>query len=363
MPKNAIKSLVCTLGRIFMSGDGHLPMNPKKVLIFKIGAIGDVMMTTPLVRALRKRFPKAKLDYLVGKWSASIIEKNKNLDEMITFDDTIFFRRKKRELLRLAKEIRKRYYDLIIVLDRSWLVNIYARLFSAPTIGFDRDGEGFANNVSVLYDDEKHDIEYYLDIARRLKCKKETQKMDLFLDKKAIAFADMIWKKHRLAGKSVVCIIPGGGSNPGQTVDLKRWPIGKYALLAEEIIKSRKTIILLGGESDTALKKHFRHLPKDKVIDLIGKCDINESASVMARCSTVICNDSGPMHIASAVTKRVIAIFGPTDPVKLGPLGKKDIVLKKDIPCRPCYHDGIFTDCKHHQCMRWITVDEVLKHV
>jgi len=362
--RGIIKKAICGIGRVaFAARKKRLPKRINRILFFKVGAIGDVIMTTPLVRALKKRFPQAKIDYLVGKWSAPVLEKNPNLSNVITFDDNIFFKRNIGRMLSLAKDVRRRKYDVVFILDRAWQANVYAKLLGSFTIGFDRHGEGFANNASAGYDDLRHDVVHYLALGRILSAKTNNTEMEVYFTKKEEGFADTFWKTHGLHGQKVLGIMPGGGSNPGQIVSLKRWPVKRFRELSEKLLKKGHYLIILGGPGDITLSKEFDGLDKHKAINIIGKCSLMESGALMKRCETVFTNDSGPMHLAAAAGSRVISIFGPTDPVKLAPLGKKHVCLHSKLPCQPCYHDGDFADCNDHACMMDITVDEVMKYV
>lgn len=325
-------------------------------------------MTTPLIRALRLCYPKATIDYLVGTWSAPILRNNPHLHSIHTFDDKIFFDIKAPALLSLIRKIRKQNYDAVIVLDKSYTFGCYARLFGTPTAGFNRSGEGFMHTLFVDYDDEKHDIEYNLDLAKKLGCTKEitNTKMEFFPETQEKNTAKKLWKTLHLEGKKVVGLTPGGGMNPGQNVLLKRWP--KYQELAQRLLEQEYEVLLFGGKGDAHLLSQF---PK-QIKSVIGKTTVGETAVLMSMCDVVVTNDSGPMHIASAMAKRVIAIFGPTNPQKLGPLGKQHIILwnKKTIcpPCNThgtpaCYHNGVFPNCPTHACMENITVDQVLSAV
>ncbi|HLD88868.1 MAG TPA: lipopolysaccharide heptosyltransferase II [Candidatus Nanoarchaeia archaeon] len=316
----------------------------RKILLIKSGAIGDVLMTTPLVRALRINFPKAEIHYYTGKWSAPVLEGNRNIDKIKTFDDNIIFRKKILKLLKLRKEIMKEKYDVCFVLDWSYLAGMFVLSCRIPVrVGFDRKGEGIFHTTKVHYSDEKHDIKYYLDLARAIGAKKEADNynMEIFISKKEKKKMEEIARK--IWGKTIG-LVPGGAKNPGQTLQAKRWAADKYAELAKKILSETNfNIILFGGVSDIEINKKIgKKIAKisGRTFDFAGKLNLKETAALMKKCQIIVCNDSGPMHLASAVSTPVLSIFGPTNPKKLAPIGENNLYLWKKARGMAVYKNG-----------------------
>ena len=276
----------------------------KRILLFKIGAIGDTLMTTPFLRQLRKNNPKAEIDYLIGNASKEVLTGNKNLNNIISFDESIIFKRKIRDYISLASKIKKKKYDVVYVLDKHWALNLTSKFFDIKKrIGFDRQGkEGMLLTYKVFYGNNKHEIYYYLDLlkAEGVNPDYSDVKMDLKLESEDLNKAESVWKKYSLKNKKVVCVIPGGGSNPGESTGVRNWPIYRYIGLTEKLIA-----------------KNYKN-----VIDLTGSLKLKESAAVISKCDYVVCNDSGPMHLAACVNNRIISLFGPTNPKRKAPLVK-----------------------------------------
>jgi lipopolysaccharide heptosyltransferase II len=306
-------------------------MKPNKILFFKLGAIGDVIMTTPLIRQTKKSFPTAKIDYLVGEYSAPVLEGNKYLNKIIRFDEKTFVKMYIFSWLWLIGKIRRRHYDLVFVLDRHWIFNLTAYLAGIRTrVGFDRLGkEGKFLTHKVYYGPPRHDIYCYLDLLKALggMVNYKDWKEDLFLTIKDRAFALTYWKKHNLRGRKVIAIAPGGAINPAQSLPAKIWPTDRYVELIRRLKKKGYEIVLIGAATDKGFEKQI--IQKVNVLSLIGKTNIKQSAAIMQKASLVICNDSGPMHIAETVNKKIISLFGPTDPRKLAPLWKESKYLWK----------------------------------
>lgn len=335
----------------------------RKVCFFKLGAIGDVLMTTPLVRAVCARFPKARIDYWVGKWSAPVLENNPHLDNVFVFDEKTVLNKNLVGLGKLAKKIRKKNYDVIFVLDFSYLSNLFALWCRIPfRIGFDRNGEGFPNNLNVPYGKRVHDIDSYLKMAGLVNAKTGMNGMtEIFLTPKEDEFARDFFKKNNLSPKKTIAIAPGGAKNPGMTLDIKRWPAKRFAIVAEKLAMKGWKILLVGGRDDKEAARIVKSVVP-KAVDAVGKFSLKQSAALIKRCARLLCNDSGLMHVAAAVRTPVIAIFGPTDPKKLAPRGPKDKFLWKHHNKKPCYLDGVLYDCPdNHECVKRVTVQEVLR--
>ena len=202
-----------------------------KILLFKTGAIGDTIMTTPLLRQLREHFPRAEIDYLIGDIASQALEDNPHIDNIMKFNPDIFFKRKIFAYLKLIKNIRKRKYDCIFVLDKHHIFNYTSALFHIPIrIGFDRMGkEGTKLTNKVYFDGTRHEIYYYLDLLKA--CGKKPDYKDIqteiSLSSKDLAYARDIIKKYKI-NKRIIVISPGGANNPGQKALSKTWPKENY---------------------------------------------------------------------------------------------------------------------------------------
>jgi len=306
----------------------------KKILFFKLGAIGDTLMTTPLIRQVRKNFPDAQIDYLIGNSSASVLENNLNINNIITFDEMIFVKKKIIQWHKLISKIKRMNYDLIFVLDKHRIFNLSSKLFGIKIrVGFDRLGkEGIFLTNKVYYGEIRHEIYYYLDLAKEigLKVNYKDTKMNIFLSNKDKKFANEFWKKHKLNGKKVIAVCPGGAINYAAKTYVKRVPTEKFIEIINFLLKKGLIVLLIGGKSDLEIeKKILENVSSKNLISLISETSIHQSAAILEKCKKVICNDSGPMHIAASVNKNIISIFGPTNPARFAPLWKQSKYIWK----------------------------------
>lgn len=330
-----------------------------KILIFKMGAIGDVIMTTPFVRQLRKKFPKAQIDYLVGNIASKVLIGNKNIDNLVKFDEKIFTKKKIFSWLSLILKIRKQNYDMIFVLDKHKFFNITALFFGIKKrVGFDRLGkEGVLLTDKVYFDGSKHEIFYYLDL---IKGNHKDLKTEIFPSREDEKYSEKIFKKYSLKNNKTICIAPGGANNPGQSVMLKLWPKERFLELITKLSVKFK-VILVGDKNDKPTTKYITDRVKKNVVDLVGEASIPQTVAIMKKCRMVICNDTGPLHMATASNDKIIALFGPTDPKRFGPLSKKSKILYKPSKCCPCNDIfGSFDKCQDNKCMKKIDAEAVL---
>ena len=308
----------------------------KRIMILKIGAIGDVLMTTPFVRQLRKANPRAQIDYWIGQKSSAALDNNTSITHVRIFDESIIFKRKILAFRKLIKEVMKEKYDAIFILDKHWIFSLFAKLCKIKErIGFDRSGkEGLFLTKKTYYRNDKHEIFYYLDLLKVAGIKYNYK--DIHMDLKIIArdqkYVNQLWNKNFFSGKKIICIAPGGGKNAGENIGIRNMPVDMYLRLINILIADPKVYIILVGSKDDKDKEKYllKKCKSDRLLSFVGKCTISETAALMRKSNCVICNDSGTMHIAGAVNTHVISIFGPTNPKRKAPLSKESVAIWSD---------------------------------
>ncbi|MCP2605962.1 glycosyltransferase family 9 protein [Candidatus Aminicenantes bacterium AC-708-I09] len=339
----------------------------------KLCCVGDVMFTTPLVRTIRKGFPRAKIVYLVGNWAKEVIETNPNIDDVFIFNIPLEKTNKIKKFIGLIKSIlilRKEKFDLAINCHRSLASNFFLLLIGCKyRIGFNWKNRGLFLTKKISFDYKKHEVERYLDIARGIGLKPDDGKLEIELLGEEKRLAEELIRKINPEKKKMVSVFPGGGVNPGTTMLSKRWPVKKFAVLCDWIIEKYNAIVLfLGGESDEEHVQKIISLMKNKPINLCSKLTYRESAAIIEKTGLFIGGDSGLLYIASALDTPTISIFGPSNPELVAPRGNKHIYVWKKIECSPCYvpetvHKREFLKCDDFKCMEAITVEEIKQAV
>ncbi|HEY8285643.1 MAG TPA: glycosyltransferase family 9 protein, partial [Chloroflexota bacterium] len=321
-----------------------LPSGPCRILVIKPCCLGDVLLTTPVLAALRARFPLAAIDYAVGRHAAPAIAGHPEVRRLV--DAGPGGGRGVRNLLVLLRRMRAGRYDLCLVLERSplfaglpWLAGIPARA------GIDSGGRGFALNVRAPWDESLHEADLYLSVAAALGCPVEGHELRFEPDSAAMVRVERIWEDRGLRGP-VVAIAPGGGTNPGMDLPEKRWLPERFAALADRLYADYgATIAVLGGPLDQAACEAMRASMRGPSLDLCGPAPFADRGAFLRRCALYVGNDSGPTHLAVAVSCPVVAIFGPTDMALYGPYHARARTVRRDLACSPCFIHGHFPPC------------------
>ncbi len=328
-------------------------MKFEKILIIRLSSIGDIVLSTPLIRLLRKKFPFAQIDFLIKKEFAELLKFNPHLTNLIEFDASKGFK----ELLRLKSQILKERYDLIVDIHNN-LRSVFLRTFSGAKV-LKVDKRVFKRLLLVkfkinLYKNIIPVAERYIETVSQLSIKNDNQGLELFVPNDVL---DLSKDKINFSNSERYIAIA-----PSAKHETKRWLPERFAEVGDKLSENfNAKIILMGGKEDEQRCKLVESMMKNKPINICGKTSLLESAGILSLCEMLITNDSGLMHIASAMKTKVVAIFGST--VKeLGffPYGTKSIVVEKPISCRPCSHIGR-DKCpkKHFKCMREIQVSDV----
>ena len=331
---------------------------PQNILIVQTAFIGDVILITPLIRATAELYPQAKIDVMVVSETAILIKNNPYVKEVIVDE------KRKNVLLstwQLIKQIKRKHYDLVISPHSSFRTHLILYLSKIPErIGFNRGSAKWMLTKRIEHPVGPHKIVKNLGLLKPLTDREFDLQTELFPSDKDKQKAEELLKA--LSGKTLIAIAPG---SIWQT---KCWQLSSYITLCRKLLDSGYGIILIGGESDKFLCEEIENaIPKDnaKLINLAGVSNLLESSAVIKKCSLMICNDSGAMHIANAMQTRVFGFFGPTVQ-RFGyyPYRQGDRVFEVDLECRPCgSHGSKKCPQKHHNCMQKIEVEPVFAAV
>jgi len=337
-----------------------------KALVFLPGGIGDVLMATPFIRQLKKNLQDINLTCLTSVAASKVLDGNVYVNKIISFDYKHFFKRDFKKIYELWRKIFRKY-DLIFMLNKHKLFNIFSFFLGIKKrIGFDRFGEGTFLTYKIPYYGRKHEIFYYLDLLKALNIEPnyEDHKMDIFLSEDDTYFAKKFFKKYELEKKKVITIAPGGAKNVAADDDIRRWPVENYIMLIKKIKRQNIKVILIGGKEDKSIEQKI--LKEVDCLSLIGKSNLKQSAAIMNLSDLVICNDSGPMHLAASVNKYIISIFGPTSPIEKAPLHKESISLWNPVGCNPCFDlwGRYPKNCPYNKkCLKSITPEIVFQAI
>lgn len=341
---------------------------PHNILVIRLSSLGDVLMSIPAVRSLRRHFPDAHISWLAEGSVAGILAQQDFIDDVIYFPRGALSRHFKEGhiattayiLKDFLKNLRQRKYDLIIDLHgiaKSVAFMLLAR--GGRTVGF---SGMFAKDLSQLFYRERvngiqkriHKVDRNMLIARFMGCPDAAAELPLKAHDKARLYIDDFFRSHNIRG-------PVFAINPFASRDsaFKRWPLERYADLSRKIIENdMATVVIIWGPGEREEATRLAAMAGEGV-ELACQTDIAQLYALLAQCSLYIGGDTGTTHLASAAQIPVVAVFGPTDFVVNRPYSGKSVIIRKDIPCSPCKNKN----CKTRECLTSISVDEVFDAV
>jgi len=331
-----------------------------KILILKPSSLGDIVQAIPVLRLLRLNYPDSEIYWWIDTRFSQILEGDKDLNGLIYFDRyhwaSPFYWSK---VFSIISELRNKRFDLVIDLQglvRSgafgWIVN--GDLF----VGVDEPREGaigFYDIIARRPSYYTHAVDWYLETLRILNVPAHFN-FDWLPPRKEVI--DAIDKKWNLANSKYVLIAPGGRWKT------KQWFPQYYVSLVEKLLAEYKNLnfVVIGTEDSSDTANQIKKLAGERCLNLVGKTTIVEMTELIRLSKLVVCNDSGPMHIAAALKKPIVAIFGPTEPRRTGPYGFLQGVIQAPLPCVPCFKRKC-KNTKHLECLHLITPDMAIDKI
>ncbi|MBI3317935.1 MAG: lipopolysaccharide heptosyltransferase II [Candidatus Omnitrophica bacterium] len=331
-----------------------------RILVVKLSAIGDVALVTPSLRALRGRFPKAHLTVLVGRSARELLHRCPYLDELIVFDPARD--RSPLRIWRLAGKLRSLQLDLVVDFQNSRISHWIGFLAGAPQ----RYGYGgrrwswlLTHRMEGLFA-RTPPVEQQFRLLQLLGIQGATASLELWPGPADEARVDEILRDAWLAEHQPLVVI-----HPGAQWLSKRWPVQRYADLIDRLAAAAKVrVVLTGSASERPIGEEIAIRSKAKPILAMGLTSLNELNALARRAQAFVSGDTAGLHIAAAAGVPLVALFGSTDPLRHLPPAPQVKLLKAELPCSPCYRRVCPRPGNGHmECMRRITVEEVLEAV
>jgi heptosyltransferase-2 len=330
----------------------------RKILVFTTNWLGDALFLSPLLAALKKNFPQSLLAVLCVPRVREIFQNNPDIDKIIIYDEKGRDRGLISRLIFIFKLHKERFDTAFIIkpsLSRTLMLK-YAGI--KQIIGFDNPKSGWLLSVRVPPPNKVlHKVDYFLTMLDYLGLKIPQRKYEFSPSAEDKNYINRLLSQKRISRDLPLIVI-----NPGANWYPKRWPAENFAELIKRIKeKSPLNIAITGAGKDRDLSEEIIRKSGREVFDFTGQTTLGQLGALMQEAKIVISADSGPMHIAAAVGKKVIALFGPTSPAITGPYPPEEhIIIQKDVGCEvPCYDKN----CQDYRCMQAISVDEVLQKV
>lgn len=359
-----------------------------RILLIKMSAVGDVIHTVPVVAKLRRRYPQARIDWLLRPEIADLLAHHPAIGNVVPLardDESARWRLSETAAgVRLAGRLRATRYDLVIDLQGQMRTALLALASGAPVrIGFDRpraavwqashrelpetarrhawkgarEGAWFAYTHHMAIPTlDAHAIDRYLRLGPLLGLDDAPLDFSFPIPAAAEARVEALLRERGLGGAPLFVIAPG-------TVwETKHWRNDGFAAVARHFMRRGFAVALTGSAREHTVCEEVAAAAPGAV-NLAGATTLSGLAALLRRAAFCVTNDSGPMHLAVALGRPVVSVFGPTDPLWIGPYRRPDAVLQADLPCVPCYLRTL-SRCPHdHACMRAIPAAAVIERV
>ena len=330
------------------------------ILIIKISALGDVILSMPSIRAIRSKFSNSNIRVLVGLEARQVFKGCPYINELIVCDFKGRDRSIKR-LWRIGSQLRSSNFDMVIDLQNNTRSHILAFLSLAPhRFGYNNGKLSFLLNRKVeMVVGPIDPVSHQFRTLGLVGIRPDDKKLELWPQEEEEEWAEQFVKDNWIDLKSQKVV--GINALASKRWVSKSWPINNVALLCDELARRFNTrVVITGTKRDAESIRALRSMTKSKPIIAAGKTDILQLAALIKRCSVFVTTDSATMHVASCMKIPFVALFGPTEPGRHMPASSEHSVIRHDLNCSPCYKP---TCARGYKCMRKITVEEVLEEV
>ncbi len=305
----------------------------KRILVITLSNLGDIILTTPVISTIRREFPGARIDVMAGPAGKEVFERDANIFKVIIYDKHMPIAGKRRMQLKL----KKLKYDMVVDLKNTLFGLLIGPKYRTATI------QSFPVDVT-------HSIDRHLHRLKSLGILNLERRSYVHITPEDEAYILRLLKEHGVSDGFIVI-------NAGAKSHLKRWTSDGFAAVADRLVGECKAdIVFIGAKEDEPIVAEVIKKMKHKPHNFTTKTNVRQLGGLLKRAKLLITNDSAPLHLGCAMGTKVLAIFGPTDPKKYGPIGEFDQVINRKLSCSPCE----VAVCKlNYECMTLITADDV----
>ncbi|MBI5238206.1 MAG: glycosyltransferase family 9 protein [Deltaproteobacteria bacterium] len=336
---------------------GFSPEAVKNILVVSSTAIGDTLLSTPAIRAVRERYPDAKITALLNKDNIELFRNNPRIDVIIPYHGGY------RKFLRTIRELRKHKFDLALIFHGNEPQATAMCYLSGAGFIFKLPNTSSFNFLLsnreplIGWDDLGHGIDVRLKTAALAGCRAHDLRMELFIEKNWEQGRERFFKDNGVCPSDILI-----GLQPGASTLSRQWFPERFIALGKRLsaVPSAKLIITGSGSEKRLCSDIAQGIGKGASVSA-GRLNLGETAALIKRLKVLVTGDTGPMHMAIALSTPVVALYAVADPARTGPLYDREIhtVIKKERTCDPC----VGKKCEYQKCMEAITVDEVFTAV
>jgi heptosyltransferase-2 len=340
------------------------PERIERVVVRGVNWVGDAVMTVPALRELRRVLPHAHITLATRSWAEGLFADTDFIDDLLIYD-----RRPRdiRAVARQTREWRRRRFDLALLFQNAFEAALISTAARVPVrMGYATDGRrALLTHALPLphWRDERHEVFYYLNLvaeleellygASRIEEHEPQLALNISEERKSQA-REFLASQGVMMDRSLVALCPGSTNSRA-----KRWPAERYAALADRFIaETGANVLLIGSPDELEVSREVEERMNHHPIMLTGHTDLAQAVAVLSLADVLITNDTGPAHIAAALNRPTLVIFGPTDPRTTRPFSPVAEIVRHPPECAPC----MLRDCPiDHRCMTIISPDEVFR--
>jgi heptosyltransferase-2 len=333
----------------------------KRVVVRGTNWVGDSVMSVPALRALRRVLPDAKITLVIRPGVRGLFADADFIDELLVYDRRSMF-----SAFGQVREWKKRNFDLALLFQNAFEAALIPFLAGVPLrLGYATESrQALLSHPLALPDwrSTRHEVFYYLYLVTALEqllyqtstiCEADPDASLELSESRRQEAARILQAIGVNSDRSIVAICPGSINSRA-----KRWPAESFAQLADRLLEERRQVVLVGSKAEEDVSQEVTSRMRNKPVVLTGKTTIDQLTSVLGVVDLVLTNDTGPAHIAAALGRPTLVIFGPTNPLTTRPFSGQAEILRHPPECAPC----MLRDCPiDHRCMTAITVEEVLE--
>ena len=332
-----------------------------RILVTQTGGwVGDMVLLTPALRALKIAYPQSHLVLLIRPLVAGLMADHPYVDEVV-LDCKGSALSRLPSFWKSVSEIRRSDFNLAVVLHPTSFRNALIPFLAGipERIGSDVSGRGILLTQACPDRTDLHEVHRYLRVLKLIDIHEPTAKLEFWHTDADRDTTHQILSTHGISsGQNLI------GVNLGTTWRTKRWPLENFAAVITQVQRRfGARILLTGSTAEIPLGETLAQIAKVEVINLIGKTTLMQLGALIERCNFYLTCDSGPMHIAAAVGTPTIALFGPTSPTRHGPYGKNHEVIEKSVECRSCYKRKCMRKDLPYLCMTEISPNQVVAQI
>jgi lipopolysaccharide heptosyltransferase II len=325
------------------------------ILAVRFSSLGDLVLTTPLFRAVKRAHPSARITLLTRAEYVPLFAHSPRIARVIGWDGET-------PIGEVARELRKTAWTHRLDLHGSMRSFVVRRLVGGRWHGYPKRRLARAIQIRFkkdVYRDRRHVVERYFDAATGLGLAPDDQPPEVFVAMEAAGAADRFLRESGVANRTLVALVPGAAHFT------KRWPEHHWVALTELLTTKGLAVMILGGKADIEVGARLARVAGQHGVNAAGQFDLGGTAALLKRARCAVAGDTGVMHLATAVQTPVVTLLGPTvREFGFTPYNARSTIVERDLDCRPCSKmGGPVCPLGHHHCLEWIAAEEVAEAV